>query len=69
MNRVQLMIDALEFHQLDSISLHPILNLIDSLKSETEYAVQFYGFRLISWLNDQLVDTKHYLKFKVNPTK
>lgn len=64
-NRAQLMIDAIEFHDLNLLSIRPILNLIDSLKLETEYAVQFYGFRVISWLHDKLVNTVHYLNFKV----
>lgn len=64
-NRIQLMIDALEFQRHNVISLKPVLNLIDSLKKETEYGVQLYGHKIISWLNDKLLYTKHYEKFKV----
>lgn len=62
------MIDALKFHQHNLLTLEPILNLIDSLKFETEYAVQFYGIKLISWLHQKLINTHYHEQFKVVPS-
>lgn len=65
MNRIQLMIDVLDFHKLGILRLDPFLSAIDGLTYENEYAVIFHGLRNIQWLKDKLANSKYHLNFRV----
>lgn len=64
-NRAQLMVDVRAFHQLGLVSLYPVLNSIDGLRYETEYAVLKNGFDNVEWIFNKLTGTKYFSNFKV----
>lgn len=64
-NRAQLMMDAITFHENDLLSLEPVLDFIEGLKFETEFAVYNSGLLLTSWMNDTLLDTEYHVKFQL----
>lgn len=64
-NRIQLLLDVKQFHELGLLNLYPVLNSIEGLKHETEYAVLHYRFELINWLDIRLAPTEYHTSFRV----
>lgn len=65
MNRIQLMVDAIMFHECDLLDLQIVLDLIDGLKYEAEQVVHRFGLNLILWLDNNLSETQYDLRFQV----
>lgn len=67
LNRIQLMMDAVKLNQAGFLNPRVILDLIDGLRYETDFVVHHYGFIIITWFNDVLINTKYYAIFQVRP--